>query len=214
MISVVLRAIFLMQRGNRISHEVDVYNVNLVIRTKRKHRQSSQEHKRFDHVELGSLRATAIAEHDARTKNRKRHFRQKLPDHVLAKLFCPGIRIVIRPLPIDRLILRDYFILTFAGHSHRTDMAKAAEPMIVVHPHGKLQDFQRSSQVHVKATLLRLTIQRCRTMNDRIRRMDQSIVIIPGEAKLRLSEITAKNPNPSLQLLVEAREIEMQLQGM
>src|SRR5580693_5739204 len=101
MISVVLRAIFLMQRSNRISHEVDVHNVNLVIRTKRKHRQSSQENERFDHVELGSLRATAVSEHDARTKNRKRHFWQKLPDHVLTELFRTGVRIIIRPLPIN-----------------------------------------------------------------------------------------------------------------
>src|SRR6202041_3103408 len=60
MIGVVLRIVFLMQGRNRVGYEVYVYNVQLVIAPKWKHRQTGQKNEGLDHVELRSLRATAV----------------------------------------------------------------------------------------------------------------------------------------------------------
>src|ERR1041384_1729209 len=54
-IGIVLRAFFLMKRGYRIRHKIDVHNVDLVARTERQYRQPCQEHKCPHHVALQCL---------------------------------------------------------------------------------------------------------------------------------------------------------------
>ena len=110
MISVVLGIRFHVQGGNRIGHEVHIHNVDLVMRTKRQHRQPCQKHERPHHVELRRLRIAAVPQHDTRPENRQRHVRQQLAHHVLAEFFRPRIRIVIRALPLDRPVFHNNFV--------------------------------------------------------------------------------------------------------
>src|SRR6185312_1297232 len=83
--------------------------------------------------------------------------------------------------------------------------------MVVVHLHSELDDLKRATQVHVQAALFGFAVQRGRTVNDRISGVDQSIVIVARESETFVGQVTAKNPNPRLQVLVERFEIEMQL---
>src|ERR1700722_17827106 len=44
--------------------------------------------------------------------------------------------------------------------------------------------------------------------------MNQAIVVIPRQPELSIGEIAAKDPDARLQILVEAREVQMELQGV
>ena len=44
--------------------------------------------------------------------------------------------------------------------------------------------------------------------------VDQAIVIVIGEAKVRCSQITAKDPHTGLEMLIKSRKLEVQLQGL
>ena len=49
-------------------------------------------------------------------------------------------------------------------------------------------------------------------MNNGISGVDEAVVIVSREAEVFAGEIAAKNPHASLKMLIENREVEMQLQ--
>ena len=51
-------------------------------------------------------------------------------------------------------------------------------------------------------------------MDDRIRCVQQAVVIVLAKSEIRISEISAENSDPSLQMFVKSREVEMQLQRL
>ena len=69
MVGVVLRLLFLMQGSDRISNEIDVHDVDLVVRAERKRLQAGQENESFHHVELRRLRIAAVPKNDAGTED-------------------------------------------------------------------------------------------------------------------------------------------------
>ena len=84
----------------------------------------------------------------------------------------------------------------------------------MMHTHGKLQHLQRPSQVHIQTTFFRLPIQRRRAVNHRIGGVDQSIVIVPAKTESCPGQIPTKDPDARLQIFVETREVQMQLQRL
>ena len=142
------------------------------------------------------------------------HLRQQLADHVLAEFLGAGVRIVVRAVPIDRLVFGDHFILPLARHRHGAHMAEAAQAVIVVRAHGQLYNLQRAAQIHVQTALLRLAIQRSRAVNHRVGGVHQAIVVILRQPELRRGQIAAKNSHPRLQVFIEAREVQVQLQRL
>src|SRR5207248_10880494 len=105
---------------------------------------------RLHHLELRGFRVPAVPEYDAGTKNSEWNFRQKLPNHVLAKLFGSRIRIVIGTIPGNGLIFADDFIMTFPSHRHRADLAEPPQSVIMIRAHGKLHDFEGAPKVHIQ----------------------------------------------------------------
>ncbi len=159
MINVVLRIRLHVQGRNRIRHKIHIHNVNLVMRTKRQHRQSRQESERPHHVELRRLRMPAVPQYDAGPENRQRHVRQQLAHHVLAEFLRPRIGIVIRTIPLNRLIFRNNFVAAFPRHRHRTHVRKPLQPVIILGSARQLHYFQRPAQIHIQTTLFRLPIE-------------------------------------------------------
>jgi len=51
-------------------------------------------------------------------------------------------------------------------------------------------------------------------MNDGIAGVNQSIVIVPTQAEVRIGNIPAKDPDSCLQILIETRKAHVQLQGL
>ena len=51
-------------------------------------------------------------------------------------------------------------------------------------------------------------------MNHRIGRVDQAVVIVLSETEVRRGEIAAEDPHPRLKILVEPREVQVELQGL
>ena len=51
-------------------------------------------------------------------------------------------------------------------------------------------------------------------MDHRIGGVDQAVVVVIGEAKVRRGQVAAKDPHARLKVFVESREIQMQLQGL
>ena len=153
MISIVLRALSHVQRGDCVRHEVYIDNVHTIARTQREDRQSCQENERPHHIELSSFCAAAVTENNAGTENGFRHIRQELANHVLAKFFGARIGIVIRAVPVDGIIFSDDLALTLPGHGYRAHVTEAAEAVVVVHLHSQPDYFEGSAQVHVQAAL-------------------------------------------------------------
>src|ERR1700756_4742991 len=104
MVSVVLRLIFQVQGGDGIGDEINVDDVDLVVRAKRQRRQSRQEDKRLHHVELSGLGMAAVAENDAGAKNRLGRIRKQNVSHVFAEFLGAGVGIIVGTIPLDRLI--------------------------------------------------------------------------------------------------------------
>src|SRR5580700_597294 len=159
MIRVVGGTVFLMQRGDCLRHEIDVHNVNLIRRTKWQRREASEEYECLYHIELSSLRITAIAQDDARPKNCFRRLWQQDSHHVLAEFFRARIRIIIRALPVNRTVLADYFVLPLAGNCDCAHLAEALEPVIVLGVPRESQDFERAPQIYIQAALLGPSVQ-------------------------------------------------------
>ena len=132
--------------------------------------------------------------------------------HVLAEFLCAGVGIVVGAIPVDRTIFRHHFVLPLPGHGHRAHVTEAAQAMIVVRAPRQLEHLERAAQVHVQAALFRLAIQGGGAVNDRIRRVNEAVVVVPAQPELRRSDIAAEDANPGLEMLVEARKIHVQLQ--
>src|SRR5262249_46675771 len=109
-IGVELRLILLMKCGDRVCNEIHVHDVDLVRWTKRQNGQTREKDKCLDHVELRRFRMAAVAQDDAGTEDGFRRIWQQHPRHVLAEFLGTRIRIVIRSVPIDRLVFRDEFV--------------------------------------------------------------------------------------------------------
>ena len=105
MIDLVHRILLLMQRDDGFRHIVHRDDIDPVGRAERQDRQSGKKHERADHVELRRFRAAAVAQHDARAKNRARHIGEQFAHHVLAEFFRARIRIVVGTVPVDRGVL-------------------------------------------------------------------------------------------------------------
>src|SRR3981081_531247 len=114
-----------MQGCNCFGNKTHIHNVDLVRWTKRKNRQPSQESKCLHHLELCRLGIAAVPQHNTWAENCLRSAGKKLSHHVLAELLCPRIRIVIRPLPVDRSVLDDNFISTLPSYGYRADQTEA-----------------------------------------------------------------------------------------
>src|SRR5579864_8628951 len=131
---------------------------------------------------------------------------------MLAKFLSASVRVIVRTIPFDGAILSYNFIPALAGNGHRADLAEAAQPVIVFSMPRQSEDFQRAPQVHIEATLFRLAVQRGRAVNYGIGRMHQAIVLVAAQAKTWLGEIADKDSHFGLQVFVEARELEVQLE--
>src|SRR5436305_14658367 len=77
-IGIVLRAFFLMKRGYRIRHKIDVHNVGLVARTERPYRKPCEEHASPHHVVLRRLSRPALAQNFTELKSLCRDCRVRL----------------------------------------------------------------------------------------------------------------------------------------
>ena len=73
MINAMRGRFILMNRHHRFAHIVCRHNVNSIVRAQRKHGHTRQEIYRLHHVELRSLGAPAVTQHDGRSKNRFLH---------------------------------------------------------------------------------------------------------------------------------------------
>ena len=150
----VCRPFFLMQRGNRVGHEVHRHDVDTRGRTKGKRRKSSQENEGANHVKLIRLRAAAISQHDTGPENRSLNVGQQLPDHVFAEFLCACVRVVIRAVPIDRRIFLHYFVQSLPRNGHGAHVAEPPKPVMVARARGELNHLQRAAQVYVQAAFL------------------------------------------------------------
>src|SRR5437870_7974133 len=92
-------------------------------------------------------------------------------------------------------------------------MADPAQTVMMVGMDSQPHNFQRAAQVGVEAALLRSAIQRGRAMEDRVRVVNQTSIVLIGKAKLRGCQIAAKDIDARAQTIFELWEIEMQLQG-
>ena len=201
-----------MEHRDGIGHVIHRHNVDAIRRAKWQRRQTREEYKSANHVELVRFWPPAVAQHDARPENRARHIRQKLPHHVLAEFLGARVGIVVRAIPIDRSVLLHYFIRTLAAHRDGAHVAEAAQSMIVARPHRELDHFERSAQIHVEAALLGFAIERSGAMNHGIGAANEAAVIVVTEPELRVREIAQKNRDLRIQEFFEARKIHVQLQ--
>ncbi len=76
MINAVVGSLFLMDGDDRFSDEIDIDDVDLIGRSKRKRRKPCQKDERAHHVELGGFRVPAVAQNDARPEDRMSNVRQ------------------------------------------------------------------------------------------------------------------------------------------
>ncbi len=127
--------------------------------------------------------------------------------HVLAELLRARVGIVVGTVPFDRAILGHDFVAALARHRHRADLAEAPQAVIVLGVPRQVQHFKRAPQIHVQAALLRLAVQRGRAVNHRVRGMHQPVVFIAVQSEAGSSQVSAKDADLRLQVLVEAREI-------
>ena len=111
-------------------------------------------------------------------------------------------------------VFGDDFVLALPCHRHRAHLAETAQSVIVIRLLRQQQHFERAPQVHVQAAFFRLAIERGGAVDDRIRGVNQAVIVVVGEAEVRRGQVAAKNPHTRLEVFVEAREIQMQLQGL
>ncbi len=132
---------------------------------------------------------------------------------MLAELLCPRIWIVIRPIPVESLVLFDHFIRSVAGYSDRADIAESSQSVVITSRLSGLDYFERPFQIDVQAYLFALPIERCRAVDDRFGRFDQHAIIIRRQAESTLGQISAKDADAALQMPVKDREIHVKLEG-
>ncbi len=103
------------------------------------------------------------------------------------------------------------FVAALPCYRHRADLAEAAQPVVVFRLPGQGKDFERASQIHVEAALLRLAIERSGAMNNRIGGVDQAIEIVSAQAETWKSNVAHEDSHLRLQVLVKERKVQMQL---
>src|SRR6266446_10769299 len=101
MIGIALSPLLRVEGGDCVGNKIHIDDVHAIARTQWKRRQSSEEHKGAYHVELCSLGAAAVTQHDAGTKNSLRYVGQKLANHMLAEFLCASVGIIVGTIPID-----------------------------------------------------------------------------------------------------------------
>src|SRR5690348_8634144 len=134
----------------------------------------------------------AVAQDNAGTEDGLRRIRQQHPRHVLAEFLGTRIRIVIRSVPIDRLVFRYKLVAPLPCNRHRADFAETSQSMVVLSVPCQRQNFQRAAQIDVQATLFRFSIEGSSTVNYGIRGVYQAVVLISSEAETRVSQISEK----------------------
>ena len=97
---------------------------------------------------------------------------------MLAELFGACVWIVIGAVPVDRIVFCNDFVLALAGNGDRAHMAESSQSMVVIYLLRELNHFQRAAQIHIQAALFRFPIQRCSAMDDRVGRVNQSVIFI------------------------------------
>src|SRR5579864_153341 len=133
MIGIVLRALLHVESGDGVGNEIYIDDIHAIFRPQWEERQSGEKYKGPHHVELRSLGAAAVTEHDAGTEDSFGYFRQKLANHVLAKLLSARVGIVVGAVPVNRIIFGDNFVLALAGNCDGADVAEAAQTVIVIY---------------------------------------------------------------------------------
>src|SRR5207244_7087827 len=86
--------------------------------------------------------------------------------------------------------------------------------MLIASMQGKLDNLKRAAQVHVQTSLLGFAVQRGCAVNHRIGCLHQPAVIVVCETELRTGKVATKDVNARVQVVVETREVQMQLQGV
>ena len=84
--------------------------------------------------------------------------------------------------------------------------------MLIASMQGKLDNLKRAAQVHVQTSLLGFAVQRGCAVNDRIGCLHQSAVIVVWETELPTGKVATEDVNAHVQVVVETREVQMQLQ--
>src|SRR5579864_4998517 len=107
MIGIVLRALLHVESGDGVGNEIHIDDIHAIFRPQWEERQSGEKYEGPHHIELRGLSAAAVAEHDAGTEYGFRYFRQKLTNHVLAKLLSARVGIVVGAVPVNRILFRD-----------------------------------------------------------------------------------------------------------
>ena len=151
MVNLVQWIFFLMQRGDGVGDEIHRDDINAIAGAEGEHGEAGEKDEGADHVELIGFGAAAIAQDYARTENCALHVWQQLADHVLAELFGAGIGIVIRAVPVYRVVFLDDFVRALAGYGYRADVAEAAQAVLVTGALGELDDFESAAQIYVEA---------------------------------------------------------------
>src|ERR1700730_3767870 len=157
---------FLMQRDDGFRNVVHGNDIGAVGRAERQDGKPGEENERANHFELRRLRAAAVAQHNAGTKDSALHVREQFAHHVLAEFFCSRVRIVVRAIPVDRSILADNFVAAMSGYGDSRHLAESPQTMRIVRAASKLRDFQCSPEIYVEAAFLGLAVERCGAVDD------------------------------------------------
>ncbi len=215
MIGIVLRIFFLMQGGNRVRHKIHIHDVDLVV---------------CDETAAPAVPPETRTPSPCRTawspdsgcrparcwdgKSSSGTSGKKLPHHVLAELLGARIGIVIRTVPINRLVFGHHLVAALARHRHRAHMAEAPQPVIVVRlpaPAARLPACRAGSRSGSFFPICGSATPRSESPNRWCGSAGRSRH--PSRPNAGRGQVAAKNPDPRLQIFVEARKIQVQLQG-
>src|SRR5947209_2316942 len=116
-----------MQSCDSVGNEVDVDNVDPVGGPEWQHWQPGQKHECLDHVELRRFRKTAVSQYNAGTKDGLGGVGKQHSHHVLTKLFCSRVGIVIGTIPFDGAIFGYHLVSASSRDSNGAYLAKAAQ---------------------------------------------------------------------------------------
>src|SRR6266404_746174 len=214
MIDAVRRQFFLMNGHDGFSDEVRRHNIDFILRTQRKDRQASEKVEVLHHVELRSLRTSAVAHNNGRAKDGARHVGQKLMNHVLGELLGARVRIIVRARPIDGRIFGDDFVPALSRDGHGGYMRIPAQAYAILNTPRELNHLERAAEIHVEALPFGFTVKGSSTMNDGVRGVHQSVVLIVGKREALGDKVAAEDAHAGIEVLDEFRKLEMELQGL
>src|ERR1700733_8533785 len=203
-INLVRWIIFLMQRGDGVGDEIHGADINAI---------AGEEDEGADHVELIGFGPAAIAQDDAGAEDGALNVWQQLANHVLAEFFGAGVRIVVGTVPIYCSVFLDYFVGTVSCDCYGADVAKAAQAVLVASALSELDDFESATKINVEAAFFGFAIQGCGAVDYGVCRADELRVVVIREAEMRVGKVAAEDADARLQKLIEAGEIEMQLES-